>query len=63
MPGDILGVANIMLNGQTYAKIPLVAIGSASRHDLKTSIEKVVNCWLSLASGAATNVSLPEFDL
>ena len=59
--GDILGTAEVYLNGQLYTSIDLLATESAARHDLKTSMEKVLNQWLSQVINEPVSIILPEF--
>ena len=59
--GDILGKAEIYLNGQLHTEIDLIAIEEAHRHDFKTSLEKVLNQWLSQVLNQPVQLILPEF--
>jgi len=59
--GDILGEADILVNGQLLTKIPLKAASEAIRHDFKTSLEKVLNCVVSFSTYADIELVLPEF--
>ena len=45
--GERIGRAIIYVNNEPYATIGLQTSESASRHDLKTSLEKVLNGWLT----------------
>jgi len=58
--GDILGQAEIYLNGQLYSSIDLAATDNALRHDFKTSLEKVLNEWLSQVLEEDIELILPE---
>jgi len=58
--GDILGQAEIYLDGQLYASIDLAATDNALRHDFKTSLEKVLNQWLSQVLDEDIELILPE---
>jgi D-alanyl-D-alanine carboxypeptidase (penicillin-binding protein 5/6) len=60
--GDILGEADVSICGSLYARIPVVAAQSADRHDLKTSLEKVLTCWLQFCTSEEVILTLPEFD-
>ena len=59
--GDILGEAEVSVNGVMIAKVPLKADFAAQRHDLKTSLEKVLNCVVNCSTRADAKVVLPEF--
>ena len=59
--GDIIGMANVFIAGELYREIPLVSTGSATRHDFKTSLEKVINTQLGLFTRKQVDVVLPEF--
>jgi len=61
--GDILGQAEIYLNGQLYASIDLAATDNALRHDFKTSLEKVLNQWLSQVLDEEIELILPELPM
>jgi len=61
--GEVLGVADVLVKGQLLTQIPLVAESSASRHDFKTSLEKVINCAVRFSTQADIKVVLPEFAL
>jgi D-alanyl-D-alanine carboxypeptidase (penicillin-binding protein 5/6) len=58
--GDVLGQAEVYLNGQLYASIDLTATESALRHDFKTSLEKVLNQWISQVLEEPIELTLPE---
>ncbi|MCL2352167.1 MAG: D-alanyl-D-alanine carboxypeptidase, partial [Firmicutes bacterium] len=59
--GDILGQADVFLDGRFCKTIQLVSENSAERHDLKTSIEKITGAWLEGGSKSDVRVVLPEF--
>jgi D-alanyl-D-alanine carboxypeptidase (penicillin-binding protein 5/6) len=59
--GDVVGLAKIIVNDEVYAEINILAVGSAERHDFKTSLEKVLGAFLGLASVDEIKVILPEF--
>ncbi len=59
--GDVIGVADIMIGEQIIGRVDLISADSAVRHDLKTSMEKVISNWLKLCTDANPAVSLPEF--
>lgn len=56
-----LGVAKVFINGTLYKEIDLLTDNFATRHDLKTCIEKVLNNWLSMSTRSLVDVELPEF--
>ncbi len=58
--GDSIGTADVYIGGKFNARVPLALGASASRHDLKTSMEKVLGVWFSGASKTDINVELPE---
>jgi len=60
LKGDIIGTARIIIAGEVYAEIPILADDSAERHDFKTSLEKVLKAFLELGSVEEINVVLPE---
>ena len=59
--GDVLGEADVSVNGQLLARVPLTAASGVERHDFKTSIEKVLNCAARLSTQADVKIVLPEF--
>jgi D-alanyl-D-alanine carboxypeptidase (penicillin-binding protein 5/6) len=60
--GEEMGVAKVFLGDELYAKIPIITAESAERHDLKTSLEKVISGWLELGTWENVEVLLPEID-
>lgn len=56
-----LGVAKVFINGTLYKEIDLLTDNFATRHDLKTCMEKVINNWLSMGTSSVVDVELPEF--
>ncbi len=56
-----LGTAKILIGGRVYKEIPLLAGDEALRHDLKTSMEKLINCWFEMGTNNKVEVVLPEF--
>lgn len=59
--GDKIGLAKIYIGGKLEKEIDLIVNESATRHDLKTSIEKILNNWLGVVTKSEVNVILPEF--
>jgi len=59
--GEVVGSARVFINGNTYTEIPLVTTGSATRHDFKTSLEKVLGVQVGLFTKEAVEITLPEF--
>ncbi len=59
--GQSLGKAKVYINGKLQKEINLLADAYAERHDLKTSLEKIINCWLEMGTIEKVNIVLPEF--
>ena len=59
-PGDVIGHAKVYVDAELYKEIPLSAAGSATRHDFKTSLEKVLNSYLGLVTTKEVDIILPE---
>jgi len=59
--GDTVGSARIYIGSEFYQEIPLAATESASRHDFKTSLERIINTHLGLFTKSKTEITLPEF--
>ena len=59
--GDIIGVAKVYIGTDFYADIFLAANECASRHDFKTSLEKVLNTYLQQITNNPVEIILPEF--
>ena len=59
--GDTLGTARIFIGSTLCKEIPLLAEASAERHDLKTSMEKIIDEWLELGTNQDIDLILPEF--
>lgn len=59
--GDTAGTAKVYIGGQLYGEIALSFNGDADRHDLKTSLEKVLDAWLGQGTRQGVKVVLPEF--
>lgn len=59
--GDKIGVAKIYIDSKLEKEIDLIVNEDATRHDLKTSIEKILNNWLGVVTKSDVNVVLPEF--
>ncbi|MCL2604886.1 MAG: D-alanyl-D-alanine carboxypeptidase [Defluviitaleaceae bacterium] len=58
--GDTMGSASVYIGDDVYTTIQLVATEDAARHDLKTSIEKVLNAFVEQITNAPVTVTLPE---
>lgn len=56
-----VGVAKIYLGDHLLSEINLLSAESAERHDLKTSMEKVINSFIELGTNKEVNTVLPEF--
>ena len=59
--GQEVGSAKIFIMGEQVDEIPVLASSGALRHDLKTSLEKVLDTWLEMGTNAEVNIVLPEF--
>ena len=59
--GDEMGTAQIYIGDEMYATITLIASADATRHDFKTSLEKVVNALFSQLTNHPCEIILPEF--
>ena len=59
--GDVMGSARIFIDTDFFKEIPLIATDSATRHDFKTSLEKVLNSYLGLVTKKTVDITLPEF--
>ena len=60
-PGDNIGMAKVFVGEDFIKEIPLIATSSATRHDYKTSLEKVLNNYLGLFTKKNVDIVLPEF--
>jgi D-alanyl-D-alanine carboxypeptidase (penicillin-binding protein 5/6) len=56
-----VGEGRIYVNGEYFAAIPILTAQGAARHDLKTSLEKVIKTFLSLGTTQDIEIILPEF--
>jgi len=56
-----IGEGRIYIQGEYFSSIPIYTAGSAERHDLKTSLEKVARAFLRLGTEQEIKVVLPEF--
>lgn len=56
-----IGVAKVYLDKDLFAEIPILTKEGAERHDLKTSLERVINNWLELGTNDKVEIILPEF--
>ncbi len=59
--GDKIGSCKVYLENECFTEIDLLAENEATRHDLKTSLEKVLNTWFELGTNERVNTILPEF--
>lgn len=59
-PGEILGVAKLYLDGDLYKEVNLLTSESADRFDLKTCMEDVLNCFISMGINGNGGIVLPE---
>ena len=58
---QVMGTAKIYINDELIKEVNILCDGSATRHDLKTSLEKVINSWLGIGTNSTVNILLPEF--
>jgi len=59
--GDVIGSARVYIETDFFKEIPLIATGSATRHDYKTSLEKVLAAQIRLMTRKPVEITLPEF--
>ena len=59
--GDVVGAADIYIDGARYRTVDVCVMAGAERHDLKTSLEKVCEAFLGLGTSEKIKVVLPEF--
>jgi serine-type D-Ala-D-Ala carboxypeptidase (penicillin-binding protein 5/6) len=56
-----LGEAKVYVCDELIGEIDLLTTAGATRHDLKTSLEKVINVWIELGTNSNVDTLLPEF--
>ena len=59
--GETIGTARLFVGTDFIAEIPLEAAGGATRHDFKTSLEKILNTHLQHFTQSPAQITLPEF--
>jgi len=59
--GDIIGSARVYIDEDFFAEVSLISTGAATRHDFKTSLEKVLNSYFGLVTEQQVDIILPEF--
>jgi len=59
--GDTMGSARVYIGEKFHSEVVLVAVESAARHDLKTSLEKVLNGFFGQMTYTPVEIVLPEF--
>jgi len=59
--GDVIGLARVYIDEDFFAEVSLISIGVATRHDFKTSLEKVLNSYFGLVTEQPVDIILPEF--
>ncbi|MCL1842248.1 MAG: D-alanyl-D-alanine carboxypeptidase [Defluviitaleaceae bacterium] len=59
--GDAIGTARIFIGTDFYHEIPLHATADATRHDFKTSLEKILNAYFGQITENDVEIFLPEF--
>jgi len=55
--GQIMGRGIIRLDGETLAIIDLIALEDATRHDLPTSLRKILEDWLGMSTNGEVDLS------
>jgi len=58
---QVVGEGRIYIDGEYFTAIPILTADAATRHDLKTSLEKVLQEFLQLGSDEYIEIVLPEF--
>jgi len=58
--GELIGHARVNIGENFYRDIPLTATSDISRHDFKTSLEKILNAYLGMTTTKDVNIILPE---
>jgi len=58
---QIVGEGRIYIDGDYFTSIPIYTADAAERHDLKTSLEKVLREFLQLGTVDKMEIVLPEF--
>ena len=61
LANDVVGEGYVYVNGELFATVPIQTASHADRHDLKTSMEKVIRAFLKLGTSQEINIVLPEF--
>ena len=56
-----VGEGRVYINGEYFTAVPILTHDAAARHDLKTSLEKVLREFLRLGTDGDIEVVLPEF--
>ena len=58
---ETVGTADIIINGEVYQSVAIRTADAVERHDLKTSLEKVLEAFLGLGTMEDIEIVLPEF--
>ena len=58
--GDAIGIARVFIGTEFYCEIPLITTEEAVRHDLKTSLEKILNAYFGILIEGEVDIVLPE---
>lgn len=58
---ETIGSAKVFVDGELYKEVAIVSSGEALRHDLKTSLEKVLSEFVQMGTVSEAEVTLPEF--
>jgi len=60
--GQLMGSARVYIVEDFYCEVELHSTQAAARHDLKTSLEKVVNGFVAQFTAEVVEIVLPEFE-
>ena len=59
-PGEIMGSARVYIGENFHSEVPLVSTEGATRHDFKTSLEKVLSVFFQQMTEIPIEIVLPE---
>jgi len=59
--GQLVGSARVYIGGEIYCEVELKSTEAATRHDFKTSMEKVINGFIRQLTCEETEIVLPKF--
>jgi len=60
--GQVMGSARVYINQDLYCEVVLTSTEAATRHDFKTSLEKVVNAFVRQLTSGPVEIILPDTD-